>query len=259
MSKALQLAQHAGERYLVSICLNTLGQTAWLQGDNELAQRYCAEGLQLKREIGDQRGMMYSLIYLGRVLEVQGELGRAQHLFEESMKVSNQTGDRRGMALAWQNLGDVAVAQQHYAEAEEAYQCSITTSRDIGDRLGISLGLIRLGEVNVSCRQLFNGNAHLQEGLQVALVIGSGPALIDGLLGMTRLWLAANQPKSAQDCLSIVEHSPERSYAQHLRAQQLRHELEMTGIPTRATEQAITNQTNIEMFVKERVLVASLL
>ena len=258
LSQALQLAQHAGERYLVSMCLNTLGQMAWLQGDQELAQRYCTEGLQLKREIGDQRGMMYSLIYLGRVLEVQGEFDQAQHLFEESMKVSNLTGDRRGMVLAWQNLGDVAVAQQHYAEAEEAYQRSIMTSRDIGDRLGLSLGLLRLGEVNIRCGQLLSGKASLREGLQVALEIGSGPTLIDGLLGMTKLWLAANQPNRAQDCLSFVERSSQRSYVQHLQAQQLRHELESLSIFRLTTEQDIPNDKNIEVFVKERVLLASL-
>ncbi len=259
LSEALQLARHIDDRYLASICLNTLGQTAWLQGDYQLACRYCEAGLQLKREIGDQRGMMYSLTYLGRVAEVQGDYAKAQRLFEESMNVSTLTGDRRGIALAWQNLGDVAAARQHYTDAEQAFQHSVTISRDIGDRLGLSLSLIRLGEVNVTCGELLIGGDHIREGLQVALEIGSEPGLIDGLLGMTTLWLRANQPNRAQVCLVIVERSPKLSMVKRQQAQQLRHELETMTISTPTIEQDVPDSAYIETFVREWVLKLSLL
>jgi predicted ATPase/DNA-binding SARP family transcriptional activator len=257
--EALQLAQNSRDRYLISICLNTLGQVAWLRGDYDLARRYCEEGLQLKREIGDQRGTMYPLIYLGRVAEARGEYDRAQHLFEESMNVSILAGDRRGTAAAWQNMGDVAFAQRRYAEAGQSFQHSLTISRDIGDRLGASFSLIRLGKVNVACGEMQIGGVHLREGLQVALEIGSQPALFDGLLGMTELWLTANQPNRARECLNSVERSPQLSFVQCQHAQRLRAELETTIACAPESEPEIPNHMDLEMFVKENVLMPALL
>ncbi len=106
---------------------------------------------------------------------------------------------------------------------------------------------------------LLIGGDHIREGLQVALEIGSEPGLINGLLGITKLWLRANQPNRAQDCLVIVERSPKLSMVKRQQVQQLRHELETMTISTPTIEQDVPDSAYIETFVREWVLKLSLL
>lgn len=253
LQEALQIAQTSGDRYATSISYNTLGQTAFAQGNLEQARHYCEEGLRLKRQIGDKRGMIYSLTYLGLVAQAQDDQATAQRLFNESLLISTGIGDRRGMAIAWQNLGDVALALKDYAAAATAYEQALDLFRAIGDRLGRGRCLLRQGELFMAHKDETSATPCLREGLEIGLAIHSEPVLLEGIVGMARIWLHVGQIQRAQLILSFIAQLPQKTMLRPRRWEQLQQEVNNLA-PALTTLPPTVDELDLETFVRERVL-----
>jgi DNA-binding NarL/FixJ family response regulator len=109
--EALRLRRELGDKAGIASVLNSLGEYAQSEGDNNAARELLEECLSLSREIGDKIGIARALYVLGEVSAGQGDYNTARELQSESLRLRHELGSKRGIIQCLEGLAAVATAQ----------------------------------------------------------------------------------------------------------------------------------------------------
>lgn len=145
--EALDLARSAGNSYLMTASLNTLGMIAQTRGDHPLASARYTEALRVSRAEGDVRLAGVSLTNLATLAKEEGRLDDAATAFTESIELFRQLGDHRSVADNLNGLGGVALAGSDYQRAAQLCTESLAVFRRLDDRTGCAEASVNLGMV----------------------------------------------------------------------------------------------------------------
>jgi len=123
--ECLPVARRFGDRHLIAMTLNMLGQLAVLQGEHEEARRLLRETLLLAQEVGNVRRQSLCLSAVATLAKAQGDLELALRLDAAAQAAARSVGTMRAaparaitdreMAEARASLGEPAATDAHEA------------------------------------------------------------------------------------------------------------------------------------------------
>jgi ATP/maltotriose-dependent transcriptional regulator MalT/DNA-binding SARP family transcriptional activator len=129
MQRALELYEHAGQRWDVAVALNNLGVAYGQLGKPDQARWHHLRALTLRRELGDLAGVGRSLNNLGLLDFYRGAGGEAEAAFQEALALARQTANLRLEAAVHLNLGDLRAAQQRHDAALACYRAALAAAQ----------------------------------------------------------------------------------------------------------------------------------
>jgi hypothetical protein len=88
--------------------LRSLGETTYLMGDYDTANRQLEAGLATSPELGAQWLAAWTLARLGLLAIERSDLARAEAVLDESLSLCRDMGDRQGIARALEGFGQLA-------------------------------------------------------------------------------------------------------------------------------------------------------
>ena len=137
-------ARHAEDRRDEAWCLNELGYTYRLSGDNEKALAYYEQSLFIRRELGDRKGEGETLNNMAVIYRRQCEYGQALQTYQQSLSIKCEIGDRKGEGTVLNNIGILYHDQGNYDQALSYYEQSLPIHREVDNKYmeGITLSNI---------------------------------------------------------------------------------------------------------------------
>jgi predicted ATPase/transcriptional regulator with XRE-family HTH domain len=202
---SLTLAQAIGDRRLVAILLNDLGEMALHRGDTQHALTLHREALALARALGDQRAIAQLLSGLGIASRAAGDLGAATDYHEQSLVIHQRLDDRRGVAWALHGLGLVAQASGANDRASKLFTEALELARAVGDQENIVWLLYALGCVNLQAPDLVGAMARLGESARLAYGLGLRQGVALNLDGLATVRIQQHEPVQATHLLSVAD------------------------------------------------------
>lgn len=178
--EAVALAREAGDRYLLGVALNNLGQVTLYQfKDPQRTIELWEESLAIRREIGDASRVALSLTNLSYMALLNDDFERARLLADEALEVARGIGDKRHTCFSLSNLGLASLGQDRIDAADAAFKESLTLAVDLGSRQTIVeiLGYMAVGaatrEDPIRAAHLFGAATALED------VVGVQPSEVD--------------------------------------------------------------------------------
>ncbi|MCI0399103.1 MAG: tetratricopeptide repeat protein, partial [Chloroflexi bacterium] len=206
--ESLAQRREIGDRRGVAVCLNNLGSIADALGEYAEARQLYQKSVAIKHDIGDRRGVAYSLNNLGYVSFLVGEYDTAEAELTECLAVFQEIGDRKGFAYALTNLGNVAFGRRAYSQAESLYRQSLAACREIGYRAGIAYALNHLGNTSRAMGAYVEASVAYREALATAVAIEATPVIMEILVEVAALLMAAGQQDQAAALLAVIASRP---------------------------------------------------
>jgi predicted ATPase/tRNA A-37 threonylcarbamoyl transferase component Bud32 len=148
--------------------LTGAGRLATLQGDFDLAEERCEEGLTLYQELGDHQGSANCLSFLGYAALMRSNYATARTREEEALALFREVGDTSGSVFTFQNLISVLFFQGEYAQAQALLEESLELSKEGGDVRSYAVSLVLLGMVLLFQGDLVRAHARLEECLSLS-------------------------------------------------------------------------------------------
>ena len=130
--EAVSLAQASGDRWVLAMAWNNLGEVYREVGDLTTATAAYEETLILLREIDDRSVIPLVLVNLGETAILSGSLSRARELSSEALERAEALGDRRHAAGARTALGWVSLAEEKPGEADHHLREALAIIHDLG-------------------------------------------------------------------------------------------------------------------------------
>jgi predicted ATPase/DNA-binding CsgD family transcriptional regulator len=134
-------AKALGNPWFVAACLNGHALIAWRTGDTASIRRYAGTALPVLREVGDPIAQAISLVALAIADRLDGRLDEAAALFEQGRRLAEQTGFLWLAAAAGFGAGEVALDRERDAEAADHCRQSLAITADLGDRWGMGAAI----------------------------------------------------------------------------------------------------------------------
>ncbi len=144
--KALENAEAAEDKKIVSDCMNNIGLIYFDQGDYPRALEFHQKVLLIKEEIEDLLGISACYIGIGNIYWHQGSYDAAREYYEKSLGIKRKLEDSVGIAACMNNIGASYQKQERYGEALPHLMKSLEIRQNIGDTIGIAYSLSNIGE-----------------------------------------------------------------------------------------------------------------
>jgi predicted ATPase/DNA-binding SARP family transcriptional activator len=173
LEESLAVGRGLGDKSIISGALDTLGATAYGQGDFVAARSFLAESLALLRELDDKHSLGWSLAYLGDLALLEQDQEQAQRLYVEGMASFRQIGDINSMAYPVRRLGMMALERGDYEQAQTLFKESLMLNKEVGYLKGIAACLEALAGVALRQGQL----------VRAARLFGAGEAALEAFGG----------------------------------------------------------------------------
>jgi predicted ATPase len=129
--EGVRLARISGQRWVLAIALNNLGETYRQLGETAAATGAYEEGLAAARDLNHPSLIALCLANLAEIA-VAHDPAHARSLAAESLALAEEIGDRRHTSVAQTVLGWAALAEGKLDEALEWFGEGLTLTRDLG-------------------------------------------------------------------------------------------------------------------------------
>jgi predicted ATPase/DNA-binding SARP family transcriptional activator len=202
-------------------CLLQLGDLARRSGDNTRARVWLEEALSIARDLGDLSVVASALIRLWMTAYDAEAYAEARHIAEEEVATWQRVGDVRGVAGAQQRLADTLVALGELALAHHYLKDSLAA---LPDNVWGLLGLARIAELEGDEHAAFEAYRQAIRLAQNASGLGSFPiipAMLKGMIGLSRLHIAQGEAERAAELLGLVLYQPTLHDAMRAEAERL--------------------------------------
>lgn len=149
-------------------------------GDYETAKELLQEAITICQQQGDGYldTLVRCLINLGVSLEGLEQYTEANTAYEACYEVCEQLQNQLGMSYSLANQSQIALRLNHFAKAKASIQKQILISQKISDHFLFATGKADLGNAYYMLKEFPLSLESLREGLNVAIMIGSKPAMI---------------------------------------------------------------------------------
>jgi predicted ATPase/class 3 adenylate cyclase len=145
--EAVAAARLAGDRHMLAVAYNNLGEVARVAGDNVRATTLYEQSYLLRKELGDASRIALSLVNLGEMAFIAGDNDRALALTSEGLELARAVGDKRHLSFALADLGWIALAQGRYDESRSRLREALVLSRELGHKGYAVVSLLALAGV----------------------------------------------------------------------------------------------------------------
>ncbi|HEX2739637.1 MAG TPA: AAA family ATPase [Rubrobacter sp.] len=132
-SRALELAESAGDTRALAQAHNMLGILAGRSGDQDAALRHLQVSLDLAETLGDSDAKVAALNNLALAREHGGEPGEAMKLAETALALCVASGDRHREAALHNNLADLLHAEGREQESMAHLKRAVELFAEIGE------------------------------------------------------------------------------------------------------------------------------
>lgn len=144
-SRALLLAERAGDRRLAAEILADTGSGLWRRAEYPQALAVLDRALALQGELGLAQECARTLVLIGRVHFKQGDYHLALDRYSNALAMQEAAGDRAGAAVTLEDIGDSYLDASAYSRAMEHFERSLALREALGDRAGQSWILSVIG------------------------------------------------------------------------------------------------------------------
>jgi tetratricopeptide (TPR) repeat protein len=134
--RALEWGRRCGDRYLISLILDSLVLIEVSDGNYARALEHNWSGLQISRELDDPWLLSAMLREAGNLAQIMGELPEAIGLFKESNSLSSQLGLMGDYARTSYNLGVMYARQGEHLTAETYLTEALALFKQLDNRRG---------------------------------------------------------------------------------------------------------------------------
>src|SRR5215210_4704115 len=145
-SRALELAEAAGDERALTPAHNVLGVLASGRGDLEGARRHLERSLELAEAAGDPAARVAALNNLALAYRNGGELGQALERAEGALALCISLGDRHREAALHNNLADLLHAAGRSDEAMHHLTQAVTIFAEVGEEGKLQPEIWKLAE-----------------------------------------------------------------------------------------------------------------
>jgi predicted ATPase/class 3 adenylate cyclase len=132
-SRALALAEAAGDETAMARARNSLGITHWAEGRLDVARQHLEESVAIGRRLGDEQRIAAGLSNLGIVLLTARDHDAAVAVLREALVIDRRRGDEWGIAVDQINLGTALVRRGDLAEGLGLLRSTLARARELGD------------------------------------------------------------------------------------------------------------------------------
>ena len=122
------------------------------QGDTAVSLEYSRKALRLWEVQHFEREAVTALNNIGEAQRVLGRYPEAVATFQDTLRRSERLGLKKGKALAWNNLGQTYELQGNPVAARAACQNSLGVREEIGDQPGLVESLLCLSRLSLAAR-----------------------------------------------------------------------------------------------------------
>lgn len=211
----------------------TLGYSAYLRGNYEIAMQYYLQGSNYYKRVENQLGLARIENNMGLVYWCQGNYIGALNCFQKvslvfeklkakdwycyaennlgliyldlhrdslalvhfnnSLELNRQSGSQLGIATDYVNIAEAYHHMKQDSLALPYYQQSLAISRQQGDHEGIAFGLRGIGSLKVSQGLLLEGKQYLLEGLAAFKGIDNKEGMAYCLAGLATVYNQTDQ------------------------------------------------------------------
>lgn len=185
--EALKLAEKAGDSYSESIALNSIGNVHILLENYSEAIRYFKRCLPIAEQANNKLGIAMNLNNIGEAYEQMNELDSAMYYYQASLRYNQQIKVRKGEAICCNSMGNVLKKQGQLKDAIALFTKALKIHKEVNDGIYIAGSYINLGLAYLEEKRFAEAGKNLQEGLKIALGVGSKSEVRDAYQGLTHL------------------------------------------------------------------------
>ena len=132
-----------------AFALGELGWIALQQGDDERAEKLCAEALVVARETGDAETISGQLNFLADVFSARGDHRRALRAHEEALALRRTLDDPMLVTNSTYNLGIAAWENGEVERARNAFEETHALASELGDVIHTAAADFMLAELDL--------------------------------------------------------------------------------------------------------------
>ena len=134
LKMSLIAAQQTCDRSHEGSCLNDLGHTYKLRGENEQALVCFEQCLRIHREVCNKKGEGRTLNNIAGIYQQRGKCKQALQCYEQSLSIAREISDKKGEGATLNNIATVYHKQGCYEQALCYYQQCLCVIRQSGDK-----------------------------------------------------------------------------------------------------------------------------
>ncbi len=166
-------------------------------GNYEQAEKYCRTAIAVAQQAGDHKQLSMLLTHLGIVLDYQNRIAEAEATFKEALPLAQQTGQQELIIRIYNGLGALASLHEFYDEAEAYYQKGMKLSQAIGHQ-ELTLRLLNgLGVISSQRGDHTQAYRYYQKALLPARQIGSRSLTCNILFNLGKVSELLKTPEQA--------------------------------------------------------------
>ena len=147
---------------------NVVAAMAFMQGDFEAAQRYCAESLEMALQAGDARLEGYSWMGLGLVALSGEEFETAASRLEKALPLLQRSEELTSISATHVWLGTALLALNDQERAVSMFEEGLALARRMGDRTAAYIALYNLAQVSLARGDYAGAAAIFEEGITLS-------------------------------------------------------------------------------------------
>jgi len=172
------------------------GGSAWLQGDNHVANARLKESAAILRRNADINNLAYVLTILGYNSLSQGDIDSAEEYIKEGVALFRKSGDEWGLGMSVTALGEVFVQNAKYNLARECFNEGMALSVQ-HNYVGTGYIHAYLGKVLRYQGDLARAKSESESALALARTYGIKRYMALALENLGRICNAQNEPREA--------------------------------------------------------------
>jgi tetratricopeptide (TPR) repeat protein len=130
---AVDKAEQEGLIALKAKSLKSLGVSAYMIGDYELARQYYTESMEAYGTIDDYEGLAACISNIGMLEQYQGNFEKALDFFNQSIALEEIAGNKAGIGLSLVNIASLYYRHGLFNQAYDYYYRGLLVYEEIGD------------------------------------------------------------------------------------------------------------------------------
>jgi eukaryotic-like serine/threonine-protein kinase len=198
LEAAEKIFAEAGNQDMAAVALNSLGISAFGQGDMDAARKSYEGALEKWRDVGDGEKVASALGNLGQILKRQGDLKKAVPYYQQSLETFREVGNKNSYAIMLGNLGNLQNASGELGKAKATLEQAIAATREMGDRDDEESNLINLSDVVLSQGDVTQAAKLLDEAEPLLQATGDKSDLVDSRLARGNVLLETGDVAGAR-------------------------------------------------------------
>ena len=183
-------------------------------GDYPTALRYHFAGLQLLEANGGRQSLARAHMFIGMTHSMSSNLTEARKWYETGLHIAQTDGNREIEALTLNNL---AVDYRTLGDYTNALACgfkSLAISQEQGIVMNEAIALASIGEAYMVAEQYDKAMLYCANALKLLDRLNGGvygPAAVETLLNIGRIYLCRNEPAEAASTLHLALDTAEQA------------------------------------------------